>query len=639
MPCINFWDVSDMRDLDKRMRCIALTVAVLFGLYFLYTSGFGVFTTESHRGLYLLGTFILCILYYPACKRAPYNKFLYSFDAVILALGSAAILYWVTEYAEYAANRVGLPTEQDIFWGAVMIVVSLEVTRRVLGNILVILGALFVVQLYLGPYLGDLLGHKGLTVTRIIEYNYLTMEGIFGTVVGVFATYVMPFLIFGAFLEKSGGGDFFIDLAKSVAGHIPGGPALIAVLSSAVFGSISGSPIANVVATGSFTIPMMKKVGYKPEFAGAVEAAASTGGQFLPPIMGAGAFILASMTQTPYGKVCMMALVPALLYYLSLTTMVYFRAKRRGLEGLKREELPRFSEVIRKGWYYIFVLVVAIVVIVMGYAPEAVAFWATIFVIACSMFRQETRFTLEKFADAFDAAAKSSLTVGSTAATLGLIMGGITLAGLGVKFSKMLIMLSGGDLLLNIFMILLVALVIGMGLPTTASYIVMAILAAPSLITLGVPTVQAHLLVFWLAMTSNVTPPVCVTAFAAASIAEAHPMKTGFFACGLAALLYIMPFTFVYRPELMLIGEPLQIAYDICLYVIAVIALAGAIQGWLLQNLAAVERGMYSIAAILMMWPDTVADTIGLVFFLALLTRQYLLKQKNAGGNSKHSFS
>jgi len=391
-----------VRKLNKTLGTIALTIGVTFSSYFFYTSGFGVFSTESHRGLYLLFTFILCILYYPASKKAPYNKLLYIYDAVVLVMGSSAILYWITQYTEYARQRVGMPTDLDIFWGAVMIVISLEVTRRVLGYILVILGSLFVAQLYLGPYLGGIFGHKGLSITRIIEYNFLTMEGVFGTVTSVFATYVMPFLIFGAFLEKSGAGDFFIDIAKSIAGHIPGGPALIAVFSSAVFGSISGSPVANVVATGSFTIPMMKKVGYKPEFSGAVEAAASTGGQFLPPIMGAGAFILAAMTKTAYGKVIMMAVVPALLYYFSLALMVYFRARKRDLIGLPRQELPKFTEVMKKGWYYVFVLVIAVTVIAMGYRPEAVAFWASIFVVICSMFNKETRFTPKKLIDTLD---------------------------------------------------------------------------------------------------------------------------------------------------------------------------------------------------------------------------------------------
>jgi TRAP transporter 4TM/12TM fusion protein len=619
-----------MRELNKTLGTIATIVGVVFASLYFYTSGLGVFSTESHRGLYLFFIFILCILYYPANKKKPYSKPLYIYDAVMLVLGCSAILYWVTQYTEYARLRVGMPNNMDIFWGIVMIVVSLEVTRRVMGYILVVLGSLFVAQLYFGPYLGGIFGHKGLTIKRIIEYNFMTMEGVFGTVVGVFATYVMPFLIFSAFMEKSGAGDFLMDMAKSVAGHIPGGPALIAVIGSGIFGSISGSPVANVVGTGTFTIPMMKKVGYEPEFAGAVEAAASTGGQFMPPIMGAGAFILAAMTQTPYAKVVIMAIVPALLYYLSLGLMVYFRAKRRGFEGLAREELPRFGEVMKQGWYYIFVLVIAVVVIAAGYRAEAVAFWATIFVLVCSTFKKETRFTAKKLAETLDSAAKSALTVGSTAATLGLIMGGITLAGLGVKFSKMLLVLSGGNLVLNIFLILLISLVIGMGLPTTASYIVMAILAAPSLIMMDVPPVQAHLLVFWLAMSSNVTPPVCVTAFAAASIAKANPMKTGYTACGLAVLLYVMPFSFVYRPELMMIGEVSAIVYSVFLYTCMVIAISSGLQGWLMESLSSIERLLYIVAAVLMLLPHSILDASGLALFVVLVIRQYFKSKKAA---------
>jgi len=345
--------------------------------------------------------------------------------------------------------------------------------------------------------------------------------------------------------------------------------------------------------------------------------------------MGAGAFILAAMTKTAYGKVIMMAVVPALLYYFSLALMVYFRARKRDLIGLPRQELPKFTEVMKKGWYYVFVLVIAVTVIAMGYRPEAVAFWASIFVVICSMFNKETRFTPKKLIDTLDVAAKNSLTVGSTAATLGLIMGGITLAGLGIKFSKMLLLLSGGNLLLNIFLILLISLVIGMGLPTTASYIVMAILAAPSLILMGVAPIQAHLLVFWLAMSSNVTPPVCVTAFAAASIAEANPMKTGFHACGLAVLLYIMPFSFVYRPELMLIGETSGIVYSIVLYALAIIAIASGIQGWLLENLSSAERAMYIAVAALMLLPHPLLDTTGLAAFIILVIRQYFKTRKS----------
>ncbi len=618
-----------MRKLNKRMAQIALVISVVFSAFYFYTSGFGVISAQSHRGFYLLFTYLLCLIYYPAWKKHPNSKILYVYDAIMIALSSGAILYWVFQYTTYASKRVGLPNSADIFWGVVMIVCSLEVTRRVLGNTLVVLGAVFILQLYFGPHLGSIFGHKGMSWNRIIEYNFMTMEGMFGTIVTTFATYVMPFLIFGAFLEKSGGGEFFIDLAKALTGKIPGGPALIAVFGSAVFGSISGSPIANVVATGTFTIPMMKKIGYKPEFAGAVEAAASTGGQFLPPIMGAGAFILASLTQTSYGKVTMMALIPALLYYLSVGLMVYFRARRRNMTGLSREELPDLKQVLKQGWYYVFVLVVAIAVIVMGMAAEAVAFYATLFVLFCSSFRKETRFTPQKFIDTLESAAKNSLMVGSAAGTLGIVMAGITLAGLGVKFSKMLLVVSGGNLVINILMILLIALVIGMGLPTTASYIIMAILAAPSLILMGVPAVQAHLLVFWLAMTSNVTPPVCVTAFAAASVAEADPMKTGFNACQLAVLLYIMPFTFVFRPALMMIGTPLEIITSVLLYVVACVGIAAAVQGWLLVKLSPAIRILLGVASVIIMLPGPMFDIVGIVVFGVLLAK-FRIDQKRS---------
>ena len=612
-----------MRKLNKSLSYVALVISVMFSALYFYTSGFGVISAEIHRGFYVLFTAVLCILYYPANKKHPDSKILYVFDALMIILSVAATLYWVLNYATYASERVGLPYTSDIVFGAIMIICSLEITRRVLGNTLVILGIVFTLQLYFGPHLGGIFGHKGMSIERILENDFMTMAGMFGTIVNTFATYIMPFLIFGAFLEKSGGGEFFIDLSKALTGKIPGGPALIAVIASAIFGSISGSPIANVLATGAFTIPMMKKTGYRPEFAGAVEAAASTGGQFLPPIMGAGAFILASLTQTSYGTVVMMALVPALLYYLSVGMMVYFEAKKHGLCCIPEAEIPKLGKTLKEGWYYLFVLVVAVTVIVLNYAAESVAFYSTIFIIVCAAFKKETRFTPIKLIRTFESAAKSSLMVGSCAATLGLVMGGITLAGLGVKFSKLLLVVAGGSIFLDIIMILIIALVIGMGLPTTASYIVMAILAAPSLVLLGVPEIQAHLLVFWLAMTSNVTPPVCVTAFAAASVADANPMKTGLIACKLAALLYIMPFTFVYRPSLMLIGTTNEIVVSIFMYIIAVIALAGGLQGWLLKDLGYYYRGLLIVIAGMIMLPGGITDFFGTMIFIAVLGKLY----------------
>ncbi|MDI6705869.1 MAG: TRAP transporter permease [Bacillota bacterium] len=598
-------------------------IAIVFALFYFYSAGFGIISTESNRGLFLLFVNSLCLLLYPANKKKADSKVLAVIDLLVLILGSASIIYWINQYSKYCQFRSGMPNQWDLLFGVILVIVSLEVTRRVTGNVLMVLGFVFVVQLYLGPYLPGIFAHKGFTISRIIEFNFSTMEGIFGTIASVFATYVMPFLIFGAFLNKTGGGEFFIDLARALAGRISGGPALIAVGGSCLFGSISGSPVANVVATGSFTIPMMKRVGFKPEFAAAVEAAASTGGQFMPPVMGAGAFILATVTETPYSKIVIMAIVPALLYYISLISMVYFNARKNGLQGLKKEELPKASEVFRKGWYFSFAVVIAIVLIMSGYSPALTAFWTTIFLIVCALVRKENRFTMNDFIEALNEAARSSLVVGATAGTLGLVMGGITLSGLGVKFSAMILALSHGNLILNIILISLVATIIGMGLPTTASYIVLSILAAPSLIHLGVAPVQAHLACFWLSMASNITPPVCVAAFAGASLADAEPMKTGFAAFRLGMYLYIMPFVFVYLPQLLLIGAIGDILEILIAHLIATFTFSAAMQGWLFRKLNVIERLVFAAITAMLFVPSIMVDLIAVGILIVIAASLY----------------
>lgn len=623
--CLKHFSISfnhgcQMRELNRYFSKSVTLISALFAIFYLYTAGFGIFSTQSNRGVYLLCTLILCLILYPLIEKRPYHIATLIIDGSLVLFGGASIIYWMWQYADYAAFRVGLPNRWDIFFGFVLIIVSLEVTRRVMGWILAILGFLFVLQLFIGPYLPGTFAHKGFNLVRVIEFNYSTMEGIFGTVLSVFATYVMPFIVFGVFLQQSGGGAFFIDLARALAGNISGGPAIIAIWGSAIFGSMSGSPVANVVSTGSFTIPMMKKVGFKSEFAGAVEAAASTGGQFLPPIMGAAAFILATLTETPYSRIVVMAIVPALLYYLSLTSMVYFRAKLIGISGIPRKDLPQVSVVMRSGWYFAFILVMAVALIIKGYSPPVVAFWATVFVWVCSYFKKETRLTPARLFDIFSVAGRTSLTVGSAVGTLGLIMGGITLSGLGISFSQLLLSVSGGNIFIAIILIAIIATIVGMGLPTAASYIVLAILAAPSLVQLGVPVVNAHMMCFWLAMTSNITPPVCVAAFAASSIAKGDPMKTGFHACSLGLFLYLCPFAFVYTPQILLVDENVShTLIVITSFVMATIALSATVQGWLFKRLAAVERILYLISAVLLITPNLITDIAGLIAFCALV--------------------
>lgn len=600
-----------------------------FALLFLCISGPFVISSEGEVGSYLLFTNILCLILYPAWKKRPDNKLLIGVDILFILLTAATILYWIWQYADYASTRVGLPNQPDMIFGVIMVLLSLETTRRVMGNTLPILGIVFLAILFFGPYLPGVFQHKGFSLARIIEFTYSTTEGVFGTVTSTFAVYVMPFLIFGSFLQRTGGGDFFMDLAKSIAGRFAGGPALMAVWTSCVFGMISGSPIANVMTTGTFTIPLMKKMGFKPEFAGAVEAAASTGGQFMPPIMGAGAFLMATITETPYYVIMVMAVAPALLYYLSLTTMVYFRAKRRGFTGLPLSELPDLKETMRKGWYYLLVLVLVTALLLYGLSVPWTAFGCTIFLIICGLVRKENRMTWRMFVDTLEDATKSSLIVGATAGTLGIVMGGITLSGLGVKFSTAILAFSQGSLFLSIILVALIATILGMGLPTTAAYIVMAIIAAPSLIQLGLPPIIAHMLCFWLSMGSNVTPPVALAAFAASGIAKSDPMKTGVHAFILAIYMYIIPFALAYAPQITLIGYGFLSPFEmITTLVLATFALAGAVQGWLFGDLALWQRAVLMVSTVLLGVPEIYTDILGFVLLAAIVALQLRKKRE-----------
>jgi len=622
-----------MRPESGKLKLPITIVAALFGLFYFYTSGFGVVSSQSNTGLFMLFTFMLVFLMYPASQKHPGNKPLMALDALLFVLSIAAVLYWVFQYPTYAAKRVGIPNDFDIGFGIIMIVLSLEVTRRAMGNTLMILGFLMLAQVYLGPWLPGIFQHGGISISRLVEYNYF-IDGMFGTIVTVYATYVMPFLLFGAFLQTSGAGDFFIDLASSVAGRVPGGPALVAVIGSAIFGSISGSPVANVVATGTFTIPMMKRVGYTKEFAGAVEAAASTGGSFLPPVMGAAAFVLATITETPYAKVMIMAVLPALLYYLSIGFQVYFQARRSGLKGLEAHEVPKARDVLKRGWYYLLSIIAVGVLIAGGFSPPVIAFGGSVFVIICSLIfgTKSEKFTVKKFVESLESAGTSSLIVGSTAGTLGLVMAGMTLTGLGLKFSSVLVAVAGNHLFLMILMVMLIATIIGMGTTITASYIILSILAAPSLIMAGVPPINAHLLCFWLSMSSNLTPPVCVAAFAAASISGGDPMKTGFHSFVLGIFMYLMPFAFVYVPQVMIVGYSLpQIAEVVISYGFATVALAAAVQGWLMRRIGAVQRLVCLAGCILLATPMIWTDLIGLALLGAVFFYNLWKRGKDSG--------
>ena len=596
--------------------------AALFAGFYLYTAGFGIFSTESHRAMYLAFTFVLCFMAYPAAKR--FKEKVTALDYALIVFGVASMLYWMFAYPNYAMYRIAFPNAWDFWFGVIGIILCLEVTRRVLGNVLLVLGIIFLVQLYFGRYLPGILAHPGFTWERIVEFTYSDMQGIFGVVVDTFASYIFPYIIFGAFLQKSGAGDFFIDIACAATGKWTGGPAKVAVLASAFFGSISGSSVANVVATGTFTIPVMKKVGYKPEDAGGIEAVASTGGQFMPPIMGAGAFILASFTETPYIKIALMSALPAILYFYSVGWKVHFQAIKDKAMGLSEEEIPDLKETFKNGWHFLLPLILIVVFLVRGYSPSMGAFLGCVSTVVLSWRRRETRMYPRDIYEALVIGGKNSMSTSATVGTLGIIMAGIVLGGLGPKFSAMLIQVSRGNLFLAIVLVCIVATIIGMGLITTASYIVLSIVAAPALISLGVDKVIAHLICFWTATFSNITPPVCVSAFAGAAIAEADPMKTGLSALKFGLFLFIIPFTFVYYPQILGQGSALEVIYFTITYLLAIPMFAAALIGQFYTKLNMLQRIWAFAAACALFFPVAgfVTTLIGLVLGAAFFVLQ-----------------
>jgi len=609
-------------------------IAAGFSCWYLYTSGFGLVSTETNRGFYLLFTAVLVFLGFPARRGAPRHR-PSIIDIIFILFAIASIGYWMDQYVPYAMFRVSEPNQWDLGMGFIAIIVVLETSRRVLGPAIPIIAALFLLQLYYGPYLPGKLSHSGMPVERIIEFTFSTQEAMFGVVTATFATFVFPFMIFGAFLERSGAGTFFMDLATALTGKWRGGPAKIATMSSALFGSISGSSVANVVASGAFTIPMMKRIGFKPHHAGAIEAIASTGGQVMPPIMGAGVFILATLTQTEYLSIAMMNVIPAMLFFMFVLMMVDLEAMRTGLKGLPTEEIPKLGDVMRRGWHFFIPLVVVITLLFKGYSPDLGAFWGVVSTLVLSWLRKDTAMGPRKIFHGLVSGAHNNTAAGAAIGSLGVIIGGIILSGLGLKFSAVLVEFAGGNLFLTVSIVTIISVIIGMGSSTTGSYIILAVVAAPALIQLGVPEVPAHLVVFYAACLSNITPPVCVSAFAAAAIAEADPMRTGFAALKFGTTLVLVPYSFVYVPELLLQGTPWEITFATVSYIFGYISLAIAIQNieFFAGAITPTRRFLFLAAAVCFLLPMLLwLKIVGAILLVAAWVPTLIYLRKSPAG-------
>lgn len=611
-----------------------LIVALVLTFFHLYTSGVSILTAWIQRDIHLILILTLVFLIFPITKKGKHNyATILDWLFVILALASG--IYIIVFYQDIVL-RLGNPNSLDLIFGGIMILLLLEATRRATGWVLVIIAGSLLIYNFVGPWLPGLLGHKGYSVARVISQMYLTTEGIFGIPLGVSANYIFLFIFLTSMLEKLGMGDFLLRLAMAIMGRFTGGPAKTAVVASGFMGSLSGSAVANVVGTGTFTIPLMIRNGYERHFAGAVEACASSGGQLMPPIMGAAAFIIAEFLGISYIEVVIAAIIPALLYYLCILFGVHFEASRLNLVGLSKKDLPSLKKVLKEGGHFLIPIFVLIFFLgVLRYTPIRSGFYAIVSMFIVSLLKPETRITWERFKEGAVAAAKNTVTVALACATAGLVIGSINLTGLGLKISSFIISISGGILWLALILTAVVALIMGMGLPATAAYIVSGTLAAPALVKLGLVPLAAHLFVFYFAIISAITPPVALAAYAASGIAQDNPFKIGVTACKLGLAAFIVPFMFAYEPLLIAEGDILRILWASATAVLGVASLAAGVIGFVVKPAKIYERVLFIGGAVMLLYAGVFSDILGLGMIALAFGSNITRGKKLAGAGQK----
>jgi TRAP transporter 4TM/12TM fusion protein len=613
-------------------KCLTL-IGVSLSLFQLYTAGIVAMTAMRHRSVFLTCILVMAFLTKPLYKKARKDRLNAALviDLILVAITIAVGAYIFIDL-QGIFERQGDWSPWDFRVGVVLVLLVLEATRRVIGLNLTVIAGMALLFGYFGPWMPELIIHKGYSVERIATTLSLTTEGIFGLPLGVAATFVFIFILFGAFLDKTGAGTFFINLSYSITGRFSGGPAKTAVVASGFMGSVAGRAVANVVATGSFTIPMMKKIGYRKHVAAAVEAAASTGGQLMPPIMGAGAFLMAEFTQTPYLEIIKIALIPAVLYFFSVILFVHFEAQKQGIWGLAKSELPNFGQTIKDGIHFIIPVGILITVLVMNYSPMMAGFIAILAVYFTALIRKKSRISFGTLIKTLEQGANNAIMVAVACAAAGIIVGIVNLTGTGLRFSSLVVSLSQGIPLLALLLVAFTSLLLGMGLPVTASYIVLIILAGPGLMDLGIPLLTAHMIVFWYSQDANVTPPVALESFAASGIAGSSPMKTAFTSWKLAKGLYIIPIIMAYHP-LLLNGTTGEVVLTIFLSTCAIIAFVVCLERYFLTHLSWPETILQGLAAVMLIWADRTFNYIGITLFLSLVIFQIIMKKKRSDRN------
>ncbi len=687
---------SDYRTYTGIMARVVTAIAITFSCFQLYTAVFGVLDAMIQRSIHLAFGLTLVFLLYPSSKKWSRSR-LHPLDLALAVLGALTPMYIIVNYGELVL-RAGMATNIDMVVGVVGILLVLEAARRIVGLPIVIIAGVFIAYAFAGPYLPGQLAHRGVDVGDLVQHLYFTTEGVFGIPLGVSSTFIFLFILFGAYLEKTGLGQYFIDLANSVAGRAAGGPAKVAVLSSGLMGTVSGSSVANVVGTGSFTIPMMKRLGYKPEFAGAVEATASTGGQLMPPIMGAAAFLMAEMTNIPYVRIIGAAVIPALLYYFGVWAGVHFEAKKLGLRGMTKEELPNLKEIFFGRGYLMIPLVGIVWLLVTGYTPMLAAFYAIVLSIAAAVLgwwaplpmgamvllfavmkpifhvgpygadgalkyltemtpmgalavlaiillgfavlKKKPNLGAREIIGGLESGARSAIGVLAATACAGIIIGVVTKTGLGLKLGTVLVALANGNLILTLIFTMITSIILGMGVPTTANYIITSTIAAPAIIMIlrqkfpGLPAdaisiiLPAHMFAFYFGIIADVTPPVALAAFAGAGIAKANPMKTGLNASKLAIAAFLVPYIFVLNPAMLMIDVHFWSGlWMVATSIVGIIGVSAGVMGYLVHKSLWWERVIMILGGILLVYPGSVSDLIGMVLIAAGAVSQVIRKR------------
>ena len=636
-------EILEKYDAESRFRTfsnkgIALIVSILaisLSLYHMYTSYFGTPATLEHRSLHVAAILALVFLLYPPFKKSNRSKLPW-YDVLFTLMAFSTTIYIFVDYLGIV-NRGGIPNNLDLLFGSFLVLLVLEAARRVTGWGLPTMAVIFFIYGLYGRELSGIFRHRGYTWDELVNFMYVTTEGIYGTAIGVSATYIFLFILFGSFLSKSGMGQFFNDMALAIAGQTKGGPAKVAVIASGFLGSINGAAVANVVTTGSFTIPLMKKIGYSRNFAGAVEASASVGGQILPPIMGAAAFIMAETLGIPYTQIALAALLPALLYYLGIIVQIHLRATKEGLKGISKDNLPKVLEVLKERGHLLIPLIFLLYMLFFSGRTIIYSALLTIIVtVVVAMLRETTRMSIRDILDALEQGARTAVGVAVACASVGIIVGVATISGFGLKLANAIVLLGGSSLFLTLFFTMIACIVLGMGLPSIPTYIITATMAAPALVSLGVEPLVAHLFVFYFGLFANITPPVALAAFAAAGISGGDQMKTGFVSMKLAIAGFIVPYMFVYNNSLLLIDTTFtEGAIVVVTAVTGVIMLATATEGYLFAHINPVLRILLFGGSLLFMNPNMIQDIIGftIIVFVVLLQWRKGKKEGNIGQN------